>query len=758
MPAVATSLEPEYGSGYLDPWGYITHSETIGINQSQIFSGNKSLEEYRRRGYTHTLSISGALQYCGNLTIREQKDRLTEYISNMRDRPSNFVLPINAGFFPSIIANPEDVIFEPINISFEGGTLIDNLKYEVQFVFNLYPQDNEIKEISIFGILIWDRSQVTISKSYDRAKKSIINNITVSGSIKSPDNMSWSKALTYYNAVDSLQSQVNDNVISSIQLDKNIDDQTISYSISGSSIDDNSIGDINATVNIFGFTWSIHGTIQLENRQSKIPISIDEGDQRVVVNNSIPFIETLSYNLNVSAPNDVGLISSSEGPNLPSITLMDMYANARSIRPGQFLTGVKQATTSFTGWTEISDPSSNVLWEIQSSTASYDPLNKSLGVSIVATRARNTSLRKNIGFNGSDPFLWDGCQISYNSSNDGPSFIFNNSVSVNGSFKTPDDMTSLQGKELVDEMLNLSDFDDRYRGYKLVSKSGGYDPISQNGTFNLSFQKIDLYSFFDDDGNPRTPRSCLWSFGIFDDITDIQVEVSYNQSASIDENRNTITELSVDLSIRQDPRSFTENNTSIELAFEQLWQKFIINKTTLQDGVYRLNSSRRTYNSSRLEGQMSLSFTDDGEGIGNTPFVNFYDIILNNAKYSYDLPKMRFSTLEDGFSNGDFAQKHGLGSYKISLTGQVKSKYYDTINPPVNKIYSSEEYQKGFLYIAGFYGRIETLNINPDPVRKTADINVSIISQPMDEIGVLKSWDFSKEALNSFTTEEINVE
>lgn len=741
------SLEPEYGVGYLDPWGYITHAETVSIEQAKINSGTGS-EFYRRRGFTHTLTVNGILQYSDQRgTIRFQKDRLVQFIEMMKENPANFNLPINAGFFPSVIVDPAQAIFEPVSMSFEGGTLIDNGRYEVQFVFQLFPAADEIEEIEVFGIRLWDGSSLSISVDFDRSAGTRRSTTTVSANISCPTNMPWSQALIYYDRVLALQSNVGDSILTNVQVDQNFDEQTVSYSISGDTIDEE--GDLDATIELFGFDWSNHGSIQITNNRTKTPVDITKDKDIVIDEDDIPYVETLTYSLSVTAPSDVGFTSQNEGPDLPPITLLDMYANARTIRPGQYKTGLRNVSTQVTAWAGITDPAPNELWEIMDINTSFDSRSKSLSVNITAKRARGTAVRKNFGFVGSDPFLWDGINVSYNNSGNPDSFIFTTTVSVVANIQTPDDMTPKQAQELIDEMLALPDFDERYRSYKLTSKSGNYNPLNQTGQFNLTFNKIDIFSFFDDDGNPRTPRSCIWGFGIFDNTPGAQIEASYSQQANTDEDGNTTTDLAIDISIRQDPDTFVEFNTTIEEAFESLWQRFVVNQETLNNGIYRFSSGRRNFNSRRLEGQMNLSFTDDGEGEGQRPNIIFYGIIISDPKYSFKLPKERFSSVTDGFSNGDFAQKHGFDLMNITLSGKVKGENYDTIQPPTNQIFDSSEYQAGFLIIAGYLGRLQDININTNPTNRTADVSFSIAVQPTDDNGNLKQWDFTEDNLGA---------
>jgi hypothetical protein len=741
------SLEPEYGVGYLDPWGFITHAETVSITQSVINSGSGA-EFYRRRGFTHTLTVNGVLQFSDQQgTIRFQKDRLVRFIELMKEDPSNFNLPINAGFFPSIVIDPSQAIFEPTNVNFEGGTLIDNARYEVQFVFQLFPAENEIEEIEVFGIGLWDGSAISINVQFDRSAGTRKSTTTISASISCPTNMPWEKALIYYDRVLALEDNFGDNILMSVQADKNFDAQTVSYNITGDTVEEE--GDKSATIELFGFDWSIHGSLQITNNVTKVPVDVNEDKNKVINDSEIPYIETLTYGISVSAPGDVGLLSPNEGPGLPPVTLLDMYANARSIRPGQYKTGLKNVTTEVDDWAIITDPKPNELWEIIDSNASFDANNKSLSVNITAKRARETAIRKNFGFVGSEAFLWDGVDISYSNSGNPDSFISTITVGVIGNIQTPDDMTPKQAQDLIDEMLALPDFDERYRSYKLVNSTGNYNPHSQSGVFNLSFQKTDIYSFFDENGSPRIPRSCLWGFGIFDDVPNLQVEVTYSQNANTDEDGNNSTDLSIDLSIRQNPNTFVELSSTIEQAFEELWQRFVVNQETLNNGIYRFSNGRRNFTSRTLEGQMNLNFTDDGEGDGQKPNIVFYGIIISNPKYNFKLPRQRFSSNTDGFSHGDFAQKHGFDLMSISLSGKIKGKNYDTIQPPVNEIYASSEYRDGFLIIAGYIGRLTDININPDPTKRTADVSFSIEVQPTNSNGLLKEWNFTEDNLGA---------
>lgn len=751
------ALEQEFGNGYLIPWGRITHSETAQVEHSKLESGMTS-EKFRRRGYTHTLSITGVLQY-SNLwgRIRDQKDRLTEHIESMKDNPNNFGLPVNAGFYPSIPVDPTNVVFEPVSLNFEDSILLDNLKYSAQFVFKIYPTDNEVGEIDVpvLGISLWDGSTYSVSSQWDRARKKKTNNITVSASIKCPDQMSWNKALQFYDRVVSLHSLVGEATIGSLQYDKNYDQQTVSYNITAENVEEE--GDQDAIIRLFGYDWSIHGTLQISNDESKTEVSLSTPNSKVISNNALPNVEVLTYSLNVTAPADVGYVSNTEGPNLPTVTLLDMYTNARAIRPGQYLKGLESATTENTEWVTLLDPDPNQLWEITQSSETFDPLNKSLSVNVTARRARDVVIRKTLGFANQTPFLWSGSQMAFNSNNDIAAFIFSNTVTVNANIQVPNDMNAVQAEELIQEVLLFPDFDSsRYRGYKLTSKQANFDRISQVGTYSLTFQQIDLYSFFDEVGNTRSPRSCIWDYDMFNGITGLQFEVTYSEDASVDENNVVVNTLSVDISMKQNPDEYIQRNSSIENTFNQLWVKFKQNKEHLGDGLYRMSSARRSFSSSTLTGQMNLSFTDDGDNADNTgAFVEFYGIILSNARYNYKIPTMRFGSYTDGYTHGDFAQKQGIDVMKLSLSGTVKQKHYDTINEPKNRIYSSAEYQDGYLYIAGYLGRIESLSIDPNPKTQTAEISVSIIVQPTNNSGDIIRPVFDLDTLNAHSVTEL---
>ena len=749
------ALEQEYGAGYLIPWGWITHAETASVEHIKLESGTSG-EKFRRRNYTHTLNINGTLQFSDMWgTVRTQKDSLTEHIESMKDNPNNFGLPINAGFYPSIPVDPSNIVFEPVSLNFEDGTLIDKLNYTVQFVFTITPADGEIGEIDIpaLGIDLWDGSTYSTSVQWDRARRRKTNTISIAASISCPAQMSWKKACSFYDRVESLESLVGETVIQNLSYEKNYDQQTVSYNISAENISDE--GDSTAVLRMFGYDWCIYGSLQISNDESKVEVSLSTPNSKVISNSALPNVEVLTYSLNVGAPGDVGFASDTESPNLPPVTMLTMLTNARSIRPGQYLKGIESATTDNDDWVVIMDPDPTQLWEITQSSESFDPLNKTLSVNITAKRARNITIRKDLGFTGQTPFIWSGSQMSYNLNSDISSFLFSTSVTINGNIQIPNDMSVSQANTLIEEMKDLPTFDSqKYKGYKLVSKQGNFDRITQTGTYSLQFQQIDLLSFFDEYGEPRSPRSCIWDYEVFNGVSGLQFEVTYGEKTSIDESDNTVNELSIDINMKQNPDEYIEKKSNIEQTFNLLWVRFKTNRETLGDGMYRLSSASRNFNSSTLSGTMSLSFTDDGYGDGsdnNASFVDFYGIILSESKYDCKIPTMRFGNFTDGYTNGDYAQKQGLDLFRISLSGVVKKKYFDTINEPKNKIYRSSEYKNGYLYIAGFLGRIESISINPSVKQQTADVSVSILVQPTDENGDLVIPKFDLDTLNAIS-------
>lgn len=754
------ALEQEFGNGYLIPWGWITHSESVSIEHSKIGAGT-SVEIYRRRGYTHTLTINGSLQYSNTWgTMRTQKDRLTEYIESMKTNPENFGLPINAGFYPSIPINPSNVVFEPVSLNWEPGVLLDQQKYSVSFVFKIYPDDTEIGEMdTALGIKLWDGSNYSVSLNWDRAKKRTVKTVSISASIKCPDQMSWKKALEYYESVASLSDHVGDAIIGTLQYDKNYDQQSVSYSIGFELIGDGDEGDADATIKLFGFLWSIHGSLQISSDTSKVEVSLSTPDSKVVANTALPNVEVLNYTLSVTAPNDVGLVSPNEMPGLGPVTLLDMYANARSIKQGQYLKGLESATTENTDWVIIADPDPTKLWEITTVSSSFDPLNKSLSVNISARRARDVVIRKDLGFANQTAFLWSGSQMSYSRNSDLTSFIFSSTVTANANIQVPNDMTAIQAQELIDEVMALPQFDSsRYRGYKLISKQGNFDRITQTGTYSLQFQQIDLYSFFDDVGNVRSPRPCLWDYNIFQDIVGLQMDVRYNERASLDTNNVLVNELTVDINMRQNPDEYVQRASSIESVFTQLWTKFKVNKESIGDPTYRLSAISKNFDSNTLTGQMSLTFTDDGDNSENSgAFVQFYGIIISDPKYSFKFPTMRFSEFTDGYTNGDYAQKQGMDMCIISLSGRVKFKHYDTITPPKNVLQSSSDYKEGYLIIAGYKGRIQEISIDPDPKNRTADVRFSIKVQPTDANGNIIIPEFDDDTLQAVPYTELEA-
>ena len=226
----------DFGTGHIDPWGYILHSEAVSIELANVNS------VYRQRNFTHTLSIKGVLlekdgRGHDRPPILYLKDRLADYFYNNTVQ----AVSMGSGIFASVPT--EGVVWEPVSLDFQEDTYTTSLKYTATLVYRKTPTASEIvtRVLTYNGVIVWDNSTVDEQISYDRNTRKITKTTSISGNIRCPNDMPWGSestqgtALWFYNEIKtkiSQDSDIRDSRFINQQVSKNYDQQTVTYNFS----------------------------------------------------------------------------------------------------------------------------------------------------------------------------------------------------------------------------------------------------------------------------------------------------------------------------------------------------------------------------------------------------------------------------------------------------------------------------------------------------------------------------------------------
>ncbi len=707
----------EFGMGFHPIWGFILHSESVSIDSSQVD------DEFRVRGFSHTLNISGVLtrhhakEYNPDEPVLlNAKDKLANYFYNNK----TVDLGINQGLFPSIPTG-ETVDWKPVSLNINEGTYVNELRYTATLVYSRYPKDSEIKSITLFGKQFWDGSTVSYRRSYDRQSKKITQITGVNGSIKSPDNMSWDKALFYFDQANSLQvtAVTSNKDITEVEATKNFDQQTVTYNVSGYNVLDQ--GDAASTViNLFGHNWP--GTVE---------ISIENGGLRDTHLVGIDAIQqNISFNLSITAPEDMEFSDA-----------MKHYQYAIGMIP-------KKKYPTF------GDPyyrfGLSGDWEIERVSPSFNPNRKTVNVAITGYRIirRRPVQKTQKAVNSGQPFLWSGASINYSASNDIESLIFSEQVSASGQAQIPHDMTEAEAKFIESEINNLKIFDHiKYPGYKLLGKNAYYDQIERTLTFSFQLKKLDFFDPFFVSGSsvryrsPNDPdRKIGFSYGVFSGIEGLQFDIQIKEDYSRTEEDDRSFSFNVSgrlLSVMENGKPISAPN-SVESVLDKLWQTYVIQDKKLNKNNYICNSASRSISINRMEATFNISFTDfgredsDGRNYFYFPENMGSSGLLVSGTFDIDSPIMRYNTSTDGWSDGLVFQEGGLNVRTITLSAAVHKKEFEN-NRYRNKWANIEENirRNGYLVLKGYKGRIKRLNLSGiNLVKKTARVTATIEVQP----------------------------
>lgn len=712
----AGSLPVEFANGYDATWGLVLHSESIQIDRSKVDS------EYRTRGFTHTLNISG-VHLRTYLTssdddpqrLLDVKDKLTTFFY------SNDAVAIDSSMtalFPSIV-NEDNIVWEPVSLNIAEGTYTDELKYTATLVYKRNPKDDDIKSISVFGKDFWDGSDVSFKRQYDRITKRITQITTINGTINCPVNMSWTKAIYFFDQANSLQltSGTSNKDITDAEVTKNFDKQTVSYSVSGYSILDK--GDSDAfKMNIFGHDWPGVSEVSIDTN-SVYDTHLSGIDAA---------LQTVGFSLSISCPDDMEFSDA-----------MQHYQYAMSMIPKKFYP---------TFGNNIYRYGINNAWEIESINPTFNLTKKTVNISIKGSRIiRRKPISKSLKFtNTGQGFLWTGSSIEYGISSEIQNFIFSESISTSGNAKIPNDMSEIEALIIESEIKKLRIFDnEKYPGYKLTKKAANYNKFERTLTYSIELKKIDFYDPIYIAGSTIRYRSANdpdrkvnFSYGVLSSIKNVQFDVEYKEDYSRNEDDSTLFGFSVTGRLKTilDETTGKQVGESVESILDKIWKEYVDTDKILNK-KYICNQSSRSISVSAMEGTFSLSFTDFGRESQNIGFYFPENMgssgLLITGQFDEDSSIMQFGSSSDSFSDGLLYQENGKSVRTISLSGSVnrkefKNKSYIT---KWKRILENVDRNGGFLTLRGASGRVRRLSMSAiDISKKSAKISATIEVQP----------------------------
>lgn len=683
----------EYGnaSSFNSLWGFLLHNESVTLDQSRLFSTDTASDAtVRRRKTTHQLNISGVFIRSGSspTELLDKKDALSEAFWN----DTLGAIQYGIDLFPSLPKTGNSIepsiYIEPISLNFDEGNYVDQLRYRAVIEYRRFPSSSEIGVISdlITGLEIWDGSTISHRQSYDRKTKKITKTTSISGNIKCPDNMPWSKALEFYNAMIGMEVGGPDDGVQIMEreVSKNDDQQTISYNLTTYELI--SQGEI-AEIEWFGLMWS---------NLCDITISTEPNPKYTHLYNGC-VIQNCSLSLSLSVPDDI-----------PDWTTAQKYYN--------------QAIAMQLGALNITPDG----WEIKTASGSFSSGKRTITVNITAVKYLNIPFNL-INFAGLS--IWEASTYSTQYTSEVDNLLFSEQTNISGQAQVPMDMNESNAIAIVNSINSVGLFTGPY---KVLSKQAFYDKFTRQLSYSINLKRLDFYDLFNEGGSFKSHREVSFGHGILSGISGIQSDVTYEQSQSISSEGITVNKLSVTGIIMGDPRI---NCTNTEACLDAIWNKIHQDTYPTIGGIkYRMESCSRRIDSRRMNGQFTISYSDEGK---KNNVTKWYGFILLNCKYEIDHPKVRWQTITDGFTDGVIYQDGGLDVRRITMSATLHRNMFDNLEyikaeREINDMITAT----GMVKVKGVEGRVTNFKVSIDELWGTGSLTITIEVQPDVYAGV----------------------